>query len=165
METLPQKITDVKVVQLTKGWIAFVDAIDFDRVSQHTWQSSRSEKQVYAKTTIDGRGVYLHRFVLNAVMPNYVDHRNGNGLDCRRANLRLATNAQNVRNQRPKTGRFKGVSWDKKRQKWLAQIMADYRNYSLGHFDTPEEAARAYDSAAVEKHGSFAYLNFPRGAA
>ena len=101
-----------------------------------------------------------------------VDHRDGNTLDNRRENLRVATAAQNVRNARKKrsatTSRYKGVFFTRGRKgrslskPWQAQIRRGGKNRYLGCFETAEAAALAYDTAARETFGEFACLNFPR---
>lgn len=96
-----------------------------------------------------------------------IDHKNGNGLDNRRSNLRFCTNAQNQHNQRkwgsrsgkPLSSRYKGVSWHR-RGHWRAKIQAQGKRRYLGQFQSEEAAARAYDRAARELHGEFAVLNF-----
>jgi hypothetical protein len=103
--------------------------------------------------------VYLHRLLLEPPKGLEVDHINGNPLDNRRENLRLATRAQNNYNQvsgRKNTSGFKGVCWDKKRGMWKAQIRANGINYNIGHYHTPEEAHEAYKLKAVELHGEYA---------
>jgi len=101
----------------------------------------------------------MHTFLTGWPM---VDHRNGNGLDNRRANLRPATKSQNGANRliaaSNKSG-FKGV--DLKKGRWRAQIKVVGSKIHLGYFDLAEEAARAYDMAAIEAFGEFATLNFP----
>lgn len=95
----------------------------------------------------------------------HIDHANGDPLDNRISNLRLATRSQNNQNVRSATGSsscFKGVTWDASRNKWIAGIKKDYKRHNLGRFDTAEEAARAHDEAAVRLYGAFARLNFPR---
>ena len=92
-----------------------------------------------------------------------IDHRNGNGLDNRKTNLRLATNAENQRNKGARADNrsgYKGVS--PARGVWRAQIKVDQRSFTLGYFECPVAAAKAYDVAAAEKHGQFAWLNFPQ---
>jgi AP2 domain/HNH endonuclease len=98
-----------------------------------------------------------------------VDHINGDSLDNRRSNLRAGTRAQNNMNRaanrtrrgRPTTSLYKGVSWDRRRNKWTARIGYNYKSISLGYFDSPEDGARAYDSKAEELFGECAYQNFP----
>lgn len=107
---------------------------------------------------------YLHRVLMN---PGnlMVDHINGDGLDNRRVNLRLATNAENQRNRRlnrNSTSGFKGVTASGNvLNPWAAHIRHVGRRHHLGLFPTREEAARAYDEAARRLFGAFALPNFP----
>jgi hypothetical protein len=106
----------------------------------------------------------MHREVCAVADDEQVDHINRCKLDNRRANLRAATNRQNLGNMgllRSNTSGFRGVSWRKRRQKWEASISVDGRNIFLGHFTDKAEAARAYDDAAKRSFGEFARLNFP----
>lgn len=92
-----------------------------------------------------------------------VDHRNGDGLDNRRDNLRYATRARNTANRASVGGssRFKGVSWSKRDKIWYANICVNYRTIYLGTYRNEEDAARAYDAAAKKYFGAFARPNFP----
>lgn len=158
-------------IGLTRGKVALIDDDDFERVSKFKWTSlyNPNNKKWYARRAVGGRGrqttIYMHRFILNAPKGIQVDHINGEGLDNQKRNLRLATNAQNHQNQiKPvasKSG-FRGVSFDKRRNKFYARIWLNGRRISLGRFQTAVEAARAYDEAAVKLHGEFARLNFER---
>lgn len=155
-------------IPLTQGQTAWVSPEDFRRVYKRKWclHKARSGK-AYAQTNMKVGGrwvrVLLHRFVLDATHGVQVDHENGDGLDCRRCNLRFATHAQNMHNSKPRGGSsaFKGVSWSKAVGKWRAQIMAGRKYRYLGAFESEAVAARAYDAAARELHGEFARLNFP----
>jgi hypothetical protein len=106
---------------------------------------------------------------MDAPADRLVDHRNNDGLDNRRDNLRLATRSQNMYNKlktKSKTSsRFIGVSFDKSRRKWEARIYYQGRKIWLGRFDSEIDAALAYDEAARKYHGEFARLNFPQGIA
>jgi hypothetical protein len=86
-----------------------------------------------------------------------VDHRDGDGLNNRRSNLRCATHAQNNQNKvmQPHSSRFKGVYWKQKDQRWVAYITANGKRYHLGSFRHEEDAAQARLAAAEKLHGSF----------
>lgn len=154
-------------IPLTQGLVAIVDEADAIAVLAYRWHAYRDGRTFYAKREIrrqDGSRttLRLHNFLTGWSM---TDHRNGDGLDNRRSNLRQATTAQNNANLRRgvrNTSGFKGVNWSKKSSVWRAEIRANGQSRFLGHHSTPEEAARAYDAAARELHGEFACLNFPR---
>ena len=156
-------------VPVSKDLVAVVDAVDYEAVSRHCWCPLRHKDHqrtiIYAQANIEVNGewrrVTLHRFILSAPIGSTVDHKDGDGLNCRRGNMRLATHGQNMQNSSVRRGRFKGVSWHKKANKWVAQIMADCKHYYLGLFEREEHAAKAYDMAAKELHGEYAKLNFP----
>ncbi len=107
----------------------------------------------------------MHRVIKGAKAGQSVDHVNGNGLDNRRSNLRLCAHAENLRNRKihknNKSG-FKGVRKRKESSLWRAEIRSNHKFYFLGNFHSAEEAAHAYDAAALKLHGEFARLNFPR---
>jgi hypothetical protein len=143
---------------------AIIDQEDFERVVVHAWQARITDHNVYAAARIAGRQMFLHRFVLNTEPCALVDHRNRIGLDCRKANLRLATASENAFNRKRdarNTSGFKGVSFHAQTQKWRALIKVGEVWHSLGLHVTPEAAALAYDAAAREHFGEFARLNFP----
>ena len=161
-----------KTIELTRGKVALVDDEDFELVSRWRWVAMRNPKggNWYAiRRDWEREGaptVYMHRVIIGARRGEHVDHRNGHGLDNRRANLRTASPQQNSMNMRRKSNassRYKGVSWNKSRSKWEVRIKADGKNLYLGRFADEEEAARSYDRAAVEHFGEFARTN--RGSA
>jgi hypothetical protein len=159
-------------IPLTRGMVALVDECDA-HVARLRWHPTKSRGTFYAAHTVTIGRVYvrtlkLHRVVLGVSDPLVqVDHRNGDGLDCRRENLRLAKPFQNARN-RPADGDnacgFKGVHWQRNERGtkgvWRAQIRVNGRLLSLGCFATAEAAARAYDAAAQAHFGEFARTNF-----
>lgn len=153
-------------IPLSQGLVALVDAEDAARVvAAGKWHVRVQSRTTYANRNIrrdDGRWTTLNMHTFITGWPR-VDHINGNGLDNRRANLRPATHAQNQRNkglQSNNTSGFKGVCWDAPRGRWHAKICLNGRTIFLGRFDEAEEAARAYDAAAVRYFGEFARLNF-----
>lgn len=167
------------LVKLTHGYEAIVDTEDFERVSVFKWYPHDSHGRIYAETNLklpSGKWTMLalHRFVMNCHTGdgNVVDHKNGNTLDNRRANLRITTGRGNARNRisspNIKRGGYKGVSWHKATGKWRVTIAAGSVKKNgksgiihLGLFTDPEKAARAYDMVARKHFGEFAALNFP----
>lgn len=149
--------------------VTLVDDEDYELLAENRWQLSTSRRGSPAsvvRTVSFGRRrrvtLLMHRVIMNASDESEVDHRNRNPLDNRKMNLRLATHANNMHNQPGKSGttsRFKGVWWFKERQRWVAQIRANGERECLGYFLREEDAAVAYNNAALRLHGEFAYLN------
>jgi len=115
----------------------------------------------YAASRIKKNILLLHRILMGAKKDEHVDHMNGNSLDNRYCNLRLCTPGENNCNRpgRKGTSKFKGVSWHKQGHKWQASIAKDRRSYGLGLFNSEQDAAMAYNVAALQLHGQFAFLN------
>jgi hypothetical protein len=154
------------------GRVALVDDDDYDLVMQYRWHVREYWRPgrvrpmgPYAMTNVrrDGRRVTL--FMHNLIMGSTgIDHESGNGLDNQRSNLRPATHDQNMHNRRPNLGhssQYKGVTWRRNSGKWHARITLDGKRRSLGYFAGEEDAARAYDVAALASFGEFARPNFP----
>lgn len=151
-----------KPIALTQGKFAIVDDEDYDAVSKFKWRywSNKCTQTGYAVRTANRKNLSLQNFILEHPSGMCVDHINGNGLDCRRENLRICTYRENLKNKkrnRDSHSPYKGVRQEC--QKWSASIMSDGKIYRLGLFDTPEDAARAYNEAAKQYHGEFARLN------
>lgn len=158
----------MKILPLSKGKVAIVDDNDFETVNQWKWSvvSGGSPGLFYAARhiKIDGqwKHIRLHRFILNAPKHLRVDHRDGDGLNNRRSNLRFATHQENLRNMRIHTNRtYKGVKLFPRYRfkKWQARIGTGQRMISLGFYHTVKEAAQAYNQAALKFFGEFARLN------
>lgn len=155
---------DFRLILLTQGKFAIVDAEDYDWLIRYKWHACKCKNTYYASRVRGGKAIKMHREIMRAPKGVIVDHIDHNGLHNRKGNLRLCTNAQNCYNQQPcanGTSKYKGVSWHKCRSKWSARIRCDRKFYNLGDYDDQMEAAMAYDDKAVELFGEFAYLNFP----
>ena len=156
-------------VPLTQGRVALIDPDDAARVLAFKWCAQRTSKgqRYYAVASIGARvrreRIHMHRLVANAPDGWEVDHINGDGLDDRKANLRIATRAENCRNRRGlvrgKSSQFKGVCYRPEKRRWIASIFVDGKSKHLGSFKIEQEAAKAYDDAAIEAFGEFACTN------
>ena len=151
----------MKQIQLSQNKVALIDDEDFEWLNQWKWTANKMRNKWYATRRTESREyIYMHRLILGITDPNIRgDHKDGDGLNNRRYNLRISTPAQNASNRgknvNNKTG-YKGVRYQADGY-YIAEINKKY----LGCFHSPEDAARAYDKAAKQYHGEFAYLNFP----
>lgn len=158
-----------KTIPLTQGKVAIVDDADYERFSKIKWQAlwNLGTQSFYAarRASIAERllgapkTIYMHREVNRTPKGKQTDHISHDTLDNTRGNLRTATTAENGQNQgkhKDNTSGYKGVTLDKQRQKWKAQIQVNGKHKNIGYFDDPEDAARAYQTAAKELHGEFA---------
>jgi len=151
----------VKRIPVTGGLYAYVDAADYEWLSKYKWHLVDGR---YAGRRENGKTIRMHREIMQTPPGRVCDHTDGNGLDNLRDNLRNCTHQENHRNKAKMIGgasRFKGVQYHKPSRKWFARIWCDGRSHSLGYYDAEEEAARAYDRAAVLSFREFARLNFP----
>ncbi len=153
---------DVAYVTLTKGYEAIIDAADVPLVEGLNWYAHVCEKKIYAvrNETLSGKQKLrlMHRVIMDTPNKMETDHINGDGLDNRRVNLRIATTSQNQANTgapTTNTSGFKGVSRLKRDEKWRAQIRSNGVKMWLGDFDTPEAAYAAYVAASEKLHGEF----------
>jgi hypothetical protein len=164
----------IRAIGLTRGHVALVDEADYERLSRFNWYAFPSTVGIYAVrgTRVGGkyRNIFLHQEVLGVFEANRIDHKNQDGLDNRRENLRLCERFENMRNRRKvkaKTSAYKGVYWKKRANCWESRAcIGDLtgrgkkrKQLVLGRFQDEIEAARAYDRAAVRHFGSFAVLN------
>ncbi|MCP4599218.1 MAG: hypothetical protein GY847_01550 [Proteobacteria bacterium] len=136
---------------------ALIDTEDLRKIQGRKWHKGGPGY------VMSNPGWRLHRCIMDAGPTDEIDHRNGNRLDNRKENLRVATRSQNMANtilRKNNTVGLKGVYPNKKR--WMARITVNYEYLHLGTFDTPEQAGRVYDEAAINHFGEFALLNFPR---
>ena len=146
----------------TDGTKIIVDAEDVKSLSSHKWWVCRPRAGLaYAHTEFpDGTRIYMHRLLSMAPPGMVVDHRNDNGLDNRKQNLRLCSNKENCRRRRGNAGisGFRGVQFVKSNPKkpWRARIKVDGRFRYLGYYAEKLDAVSAYNSAAINHFGEFA---------
>lgn len=158
----------MKEIKLSQGKVALIDDEDFDSISKYKWYAHKRRGIYYAGrngNTINGKRhqIQMHRSIINVTDKKIiVDHKDHNGLNNMRINLRRCTQAQNTANKsshKNTSSKYLGVSFIKKTNKWRAMIMKTGTNMVLGSFVTEEAAASAYNYAAIKYHGSFANLN------
>lgn len=152
----------MKQILLTRGKVAIVDDVDFERLNQWRWYYG---SKGYAVRGIWKNGkmqtVFMHREITNAPTGIETDHWDTNRLNNRRANLRLATTAQNQCNRGANsnnTSGHKGVYWNKQIERWVARIKVGYKSHYLGCFRVLEDAVAKYAEAARKLHGNFARI-------
>lgn len=160
----------MKHIPLGKGIFAVVDDSDFDSLIIYHWYPFKSRNSTYAVRAVWENGKtsheLMHRRILGVASGVKLDHKDGDGLNNQWCNLRKATTSQNGFNRgiaSHNSSGFKGVTWNKKQSKWVAQIKSACRHFWLGHFDDPRQAALAYDAACERLHGSFAVTNSKLG--
>jgi len=172
-----------RLIPLTQGKFAIVSACDFEYLNQWSWTTVRTvskysvhwyayrRKRYGPRSEGKSRCIYMHHEVANRAglaKSRYYDHQDGDGLHNFRENIRPATQRQNLGNAKKRehcSSHFKGVYWDKHREKWQANIKGERgRTIYLGRFVTEIEAAIAYDAAARKEFGEFALVNFRQRA-
>lgn len=155
-----------KMIPLTQGKFAMVDDADFEWLNQWKWCLAKTRFVCYAVrhdcSVHPYKNLYMHRVIMAASGEQWIDHRNGDGLDNRRSNLRFCSRGQNRANATKRmTGgsQYKGVSRSRHGDRWRASICIRGEIIRLGTFDSEEDAARAYDAAALRGFADFAKPN------
>jgi len=149
-------------ITLTKNATAQIDASDFEMLSRHSWHLTSGGYAASRDTRNNNQHIYMHRLIMNAPSSLQVDHINGNRTDNRRSNLRLCTETQNSANRGKQvngvSSRYKGVSLDISKGKWIAQITANGMKRQR-RFRSENQAAEFYNIHAKELFGAYAVLN------
>lgn len=154
-------------IPLTRGKVTLVNDKDVAKLAGWTWRAvyRKGRNLWYAQGYRGGlktrEDVYMHQLVAGAKRGKIVDHKDGDGLNNRRRNLRHCTVRQNVLGAgvRPHSSRYKGVYWSKRDRVWRAQIGVHRKIICLGNFRDEGDAGRAYNKAARKHYGEFARLN------
>jgi len=158
------------LIPLSQGKFAIIDDEDWDLVKGYKWYAKKHENTFYAVTNIrkpDGKykKLCMHRLLLDLKKGEICDHINHNGCDNRRSdNIRKATKQQNEMNKTKRkncSSIYKGVYFDKIRERYRVQICFNKKKISLGAIKTELEGALLYDLKAKELFGEYACLNFP----
>lgn len=159
----------MKEIRLTQNKTALVDNEDYEWLNRWKWYARKHRRTYYASRTgrvsdgvKNGVQIQMHREILNTPVGMDSDHKDRDGLNNQRFNLRVCTNQQNQMNRRiqiNKLSNYKGVTADDF-DNWIARIQHKAKSYYLGYFNSEVAAARAYDKRALELYGEFASLNF-----
>lgn len=156
-------------IPLCNGGVSLIDDADYALVSQYRW-ANRGSPAPYARCDLwknnERQQIWMHRLVMNPPADLEVDHKNMDGLDNRRANLRIATSSLNCANRsNNRKGGYRGVYSTEREGVFQVRLTVRPKCHYLGRFECEIEAARAYDRAALAAFGEFARLNFPAEAA
>jgi len=156
-------LLEIKLIPLSRGLVTFIDEWNYEKLSRFKWSALSTGYAVRMEK--GGAMILMHRVITDAKTGHHVDHINGNKADNRECNLRLCSPSENLSNiakHKDNRSGFKGVYWVKRRGRFAARIMKNYKPWHLGYFDDAIEAAIAYDSKCRELHGEFARTNFPK---
>ncbi len=153
-------------IPLSQNKFALIDDEDLGVVSLFKWCVRKRDNILYAHTWINLNGkdtsLKMHRLIMNAKPDKDLDHKDGDGLNNQKHNLRFCTVAQNAMNKfgnKNSSSQYKGVSWSKRNKNWVASIQTNHKSIYLGSFKSEIEAAQAYDTKAIELFGEFAKIN------
>ena len=158
----------MKQIPLTQNKFAIIDDEDYDFLMQWKWMYNAKGPAVRSKHLYGSHDnakrkmYYMHREIMKAKDNEEVDHKNHDPLDNRKINLRICNRSQNLYNMRmnrKNTSGYKGVSWNKRRKRWMAQISIMNRTCVIGAFSAKSQAARAYNAMARKLRGDFAWTN------
>jgi hypothetical protein len=164
----------MRTIPLTKGLFALVDDEDFQIINMYKWYAQGQKKsntnyacrcELVSWKPKKKKYYYMHREILGIHDKKiHVDHKDHNGLNNQKTNIRSCDRFQNQRNRKRSNGgssQYKGVYYRKDRHCWSAQIRINGIIHCLGHFSKEQDAAFAYDNMAKIHHGEFAHLNLP----
>ncbi len=154
----------MKEIQLTQGQVALVDDEDYEHLNQWKWYAHKFKSTYYAGRTCRASGkpktIKMHREIMKTPAGFLCDHKDHNGLNNQKCNLRNCTKSENNANGTSMgSSKYLGVSYYKAAKKWQAYIRKDNKPIFLGKHDSENMAGKAYNEAALKYHGEFARLN------
>jgi hypothetical protein len=156
----------MKQISLTKDQFALVDDEDFEWLNQWKWCANKFQNRWYAYRGTKKpkmHTILMHRFIMGATKGQEIDHKDGNGLNNTRNNLRFCEHYQNLFNKKGNiisVSKYKGVSLHRRDKLWRARIQINGKQRTIGYFKDEKKAAEAYDIEARKYFGEFAFLNF-----
>lgn len=159
----------MKLIPLTQGKFAQVDDEDYEYLNQWKWYAHNCSDLCYARRSYRSDGgvkifVTMHRIIMKTINTKLqVDHKDHNGLNCQKYNLRICTSSENCRNRRKgkriSASKFVGINWVKAKGRWVSLIYINRKIKYLGMFKNEIDAALCYNEAAKKYFGEFANLN------
>lgn len=156
------------LIPLTQGYFAQIDDSDYEEVSKYKWRASVTKTTVYARGTTRGShtnrtSILMHRLILDILdSKEQGEHKDHNGLNNQRSNIRISTQSENMANRAKRSGKsskYLGVCWNKRLNKWEARIGKNRILRHLGYFSDEQSAAKAYNDATLISYGEFATIN------
>lgn len=148
--------------------VVYYDEQDQDLINGHNWVIHKADRTFYVRATLwdkelkKSKYAYMHRLIINAMKGQQVDHKDRNGLNNKRNNLRLCNNSQNNANKPAKTTNktgYRGVHFNKIRKRYMAYLFINGKRIFGGYFKKVEDAAIKYNELSLKYHGEFAWLN------
>ena len=159
----------MKTIELNNNYTCNIDDEDYNEIKKYHWFTQHNGHATYAATHItQDKLMLMHRLILKLKEGEICDHKDHNGLNNQRNNIRQTTSQNNSANQTktrtyknlPTMSKYKGVSWNRNYMKWFSQIGHNHKTLYLGIYTSEIEAAKAYDKKALELYGEHAYTNF-----
>lgn len=155
----------MKKIKLTQGKIALADDEDYEKLNRYKWCAIKGRYTFYAQRSCISKGKANTIKMVHSILPPppgmEIDHKDGNGCNNQRDNIRICNRSQNQANSSSYIGfsRHKGIHWCPKDKKWMSRIQVDGQRVYLGYFSSEKEAALVYNAAALKYFGEFARLN------
>ena len=155
----------IKEIKLASGLISYVSEQDYELVSKFSWWHAKQKKTTYVRTRDiykgEKRHFYMHQLILGTIgVKAEIDHKDNNGLNNTRDNIKVASHSDNLKNRRKHRGasKYTGVS-KHLYNRWIARININGKQKHIGLFDNEIDAAKAYNKAAIETGNPYYVIN------